>query len=266
MASTHEDNLLYTMPPSGSSYLDEWFDFDNSFDFQMPSISFDDVSITFADSTSPPMGNGNEIDPKPKFTLDVNSEVVPHPEPSQSSSLDFAMAENGCDANSGDAFVNWSPPTWPQASDNIEESFGVHLQDLRNLQDATDEADRGELSYLNTRVASSCWSDFVQDLSSPEPQSTSVSPSSHSAETVSTPSSVANPVPCHGVEMVLDKNMNVATNLPRKQKPRSLAQKESYVKVRKYGACDKHRKQHKRVSLFLLFFWQLIPFISSYRY
>lgn len=54
-----------------------------------------------------------------------------------------------------------------------------------------------------------------------------------------------------GMEFVLDLNMNATTNVPKKQKPRSQAQKENYIKVRKHGACEKHRKQHKRVGHFV---------------
>jgi hypothetical protein len=50
------------------------------------------------------------------------------------------------------------------------------------------------------------------------------------------------------MEMVLDLNMNATANVPKKQKPRSQAQRENYIKARKYGACEKHKKQHKRVS------------------
>lgn len=51
-----------------------------------------------------------------------------------------------------------------------------------------------------------------------------------------------------GVEMVLDLNMNASTCLPKKQKPRTRAQRESYINVRRNGACEKHRKQHKKVG------------------
>ncbi|KAJ5780767.1 hypothetical protein N7457_005927 [Penicillium paradoxum] len=51
-----------------------------------------------------------------------------------------------------------------------------------------------------------------------------------------------------GMQMVLDLNMNAAVNVPKKQKPRSQAQKENYIKARKYGACEKHKKQHKRCN------------------
>lgn len=52
-----------------------------------------------------------------------------------------------------------------------------------------------------------------------------------------------------GTEMVLDLNMNTTSDLPRKHKPRSQAQRDNYIKARKYGACEKHKKQHKRVSV-----------------
>ncbi|KAL5360224.1 hypothetical protein BJX96DRAFT_165005 [Aspergillus floccosus] len=68
---------------------------------------------------------------------------------------------------------------------------------------------------------------------------------SESTSKSSTPPSVPDSTP-GGMELVLDLNMNTPANLPRKQKPRSRAQKENYIKVRKHGACEKHRKQHKR--------------------
>lgn len=49
------------------------------------------------------------------------------------------------------------------------------------------------------------------------------------------------------VELVLDLNMNETASGPKKQKPRTQAQKESYIAARRNGACEKHRKQHKRV-------------------
>ncbi|KAL4775764.1 hypothetical protein BDW60DRAFT_214453 [Aspergillus nidulans var. acristatus] len=50
------------------------------------------------------------------------------------------------------------------------------------------------------------------------------------------------------MQLVLDLNMNATTNVPKKQKPRSKAQRENYIKARKYGVCEKHRKQHKRCN------------------
>jgi hypothetical protein len=53
-----------------------------------------------------------------------------------------------------------------------------------------------------------------------------------------------------GVEMVLDLNMNARAFLPKKQKARTKAQRENYINVRRNGACEKHRKRHKKVSDF----------------
>ncbi|KAL4799693.1 hypothetical protein BDV19DRAFT_354584 [Aspergillus venezuelensis] len=50
------------------------------------------------------------------------------------------------------------------------------------------------------------------------------------------------------MQLVLDLNMNTTANVPKKQKPRSKAQRENYIKARKYGVCEKHRKQHKRCN------------------
>jgi len=49
-----------------------------------------------------------------------------------------------------------------------------------------------------------------------------------------------------GVEMVLDLNMNARAFLPKKQKARTKAQRENYINVRRNGACEKHRKRHKK--------------------
>ncbi|KAL1981756.1 hypothetical protein VTN96DRAFT_2183 [Rasamsonia emersonii] len=76
-----------------------------------------------------------------------------------------------------------------------------------------------------------------------------------STQSPSTPASAsskeeqqASQYPSGGVEMVLDLNMNAATRLPKKQKPRTKAQIESYINVRRNGACEKHRRQHKKCN------------------
>lgn len=126
----------------------------------------------------------------------------------------------------------------------IEASIAIHLQRLQEASIASLEAEP------NTNFSSPCSSDLVQDSISPG--STGVSqiatPAFASAENTSTPKSGTDATP-GGVEFVLDLNMNATTNLPKKHKPRSQAQKDNYIKARKYGACEKHRKQHKRVSL-----------------
>ncbi|KAJ9229259.1 hypothetical protein DTO207G8_8855 [Paecilomyces variotii] len=53
-----------------------------------------------------------------------------------------------------------------------------------------------------------------------------------------------------GIELVLDLNMNETASRPKKQKPRTQSQRESYINARRNGACEKHRKQHKRCHCF----------------
>ena len=112
-----------------------------------------------------------------------------------------------------------------------EAAIALHLQ---RLCDAT-ALDLDMSSDSNTSFSSPSWSDYMRESTSPIP-----SPKTTAAEA---------PPPA-AMEMVLDLNMNAAANVPKKQKPRSQAQKENYIKARKYGACEKHKKQHKRVSIF----------------
>lgn len=122
-----------------------------------------------------------------------------------------------------------------------EAAIALHLQ---RLCDATAlEVDMS--SDSNTSFSSPNFSDSMRESFSPQP--VSASPESTSAP----PGAQGN----GGMELVLDLNMNATTNLPKKQKPRSQAQKENYIKARKYGACEKHKKQHKRVSFESLFGW-----------
>lgn len=114
-----------------------------------------------------------------------------------------------------------------------EAAIALHLQ---RLCDAT--ALELDMSDSSTSFSSPNLSDYMCESLSPQPASASLE---------STPV----PTPTHangGMELVLDLNMNATANLPKKQKPRSQAQKENYIKARKYGACEKHKKQHKRVS------------------
>jgi hypothetical protein len=111
-----------------------------------------------------------------------------------------------------------------------EAAIALHLQ---RLCDAT-ALDLDMSSDSNTSFSSPSWSDYVRESTSPRPSPTNT---------------VAEAPPPGAMEMVLDLNMNAASNVPKKQKPRSQAQKENYIKARKFGACEKHKKQHKRVSL-----------------
>ncbi|KAM5463460.1 hypothetical protein MauCBS54593_007454 [Microsporum audouinii] len=51
-----------------------------------------------------------------------------------------------------------------------------------------------------------------------------------------------------GIELVMDLNMNAATSLPRRHRPRTETQRQRYLAVRNHGACEKHKKQHKRCT------------------
>ncbi|CAI7605994.1 unnamed protein product [Penicillium glandicola] len=111
-----------------------------------------------------------------------------------------------------------------------EAAIALHLQ---RLCDAT-ALDLDMSSDSNTSFSSPSWSEYVRGSISPRP----------SLENTS----ISEAPPPGGMEMVLDLNMNAAANVPKKQKPRSQAQKENYIKARKYGACEKHKKQHKRCN------------------
>ncbi|KAJ5124510.1 uncharacterized protein N7515_008335 [Penicillium bovifimosum] len=114
-----------------------------------------------------------------------------------------------------------------------EASIALHLQ---RLCDAT-ARDLDMSSESNTTFSSPNWSEYISGSISPHP----------SPHNTSTRSSSEAPPP-GGMEMVLDLNMNAATNVPKKQKARSQEQRENYIKARKYGACEKHKKQHKRCN------------------
>lgn len=111
-----------------------------------------------------------------------------------------------------------------------EAAIALHLQRLC----VATALDLDMSSDSNTSFSSPSWSEYVRGSTSPRPSPENMS--------------VSEAPPPGGIELVLDLNMNAATNVPKKQKPRSQAQKENYIKARKYGACEKHKKQHKRVS------------------
>ncbi|PWY90917.1 hypothetical protein BO70DRAFT_358388 [Aspergillus heteromorphus CBS 117.55] len=123
----------------------------------------------------------------------------------------------------------------------MEASIAIHLQRLQDA--AMQELDLS--SNSSTTFPSPRWSDSAQ-MSVSQSGTWATPATSPSSETLGNPSTSAEPT--GGMEMVLDLNMNTTTNVPKKQKPRSRAQKENYIKVRKAGACEKHRKQHKRCN------------------
>ncbi|KAJ5820012.1 hypothetical protein N7474_005603 [Penicillium riverlandense] len=256
MASVSDQFLVQMDLPS---HPDEWFDFDNFMDW--PSGQIDDHS-TSMDSISPPdLSMPYEadafLDSPSEFmqpTLsDMTSYDFPEFMPDQSSQMGVMldaspMLDNTEFSpvspydNNTDAF-RYMVEAHAAADTRVasikekrrEASIALHLQ---RLCDAT-AIDLDMSSDSTTSFSSPSWSDFVRGSASP--------PSTNSSPDDNAPT----PAPTGGnggVEFVLDLNMNAATNLPKKQKPRSLAQKENYIKARKYGACEKHKKQHKRCN------------------
>ncbi|KAI9925559.1 hypothetical protein MW887_005940 [Aspergillus wentii] len=127
-----------------------------------------------------------------------------------------------------------------------EAAIAIHMQ---RLHDAPSQ-DLDLSSDSNTSFSSPSWSDFMQESVSPASarvSPTMTPPSSDSTEATSTPA-LSGTSPGNGMELVLDLNLNATTEFPKKQKPRSQAQKDNYIKARKYGACEKHKKQHKRCN------------------
>lgn len=256
MASVSDQFLIQMDLPS---HPDEWFDFDNFLD--MPSGQIDDHSTSINSISTADLSMSYETD---AFLGDSPSEFM-QPTFSDMTSYDFPefMADQSSelgvmlDANpvfdstefshvstyeNTDAF-RYMVEAHADADTRVasikakrrEASIALHLQ---RLCDAT-AIDLDMSSESTTSFSSPSWSDFVRGSTSPP--STNSSPDDHAA----TPAPTAGN---GGVEFVLDLNMNAATNLPKKQKPRSQAQKENYIKARKHGACEKHKKQHKRVS------------------
>ncbi|EAL87269.1 hypothetical protein KXX13_002292 [Aspergillus fumigatus] len=221
---------------------------------QWPQSAFSDL-VAFEDpligSTEMPMdmaGFSENVPPLPSF-----------PEMECSSSTFDATWSSFNVSNMEEAFYSPSnyrqliesqaaadPRCFSKKEKRLEASIALHLQ---RLQDAA-TTDFNLSSESCGSFSSPCWPGSAAGSAS-EPQSRG-SPSSTSASEPSTKSSTppsSRPSPANGgVELVLDLNMNTTTNLPKKQKPRSQAQKENYIKVRKHGACEKHRKQHKRCN------------------
>ncbi|KAB8233054.1 uncharacterized protein BDW43DRAFT_92842 [Aspergillus alliaceus] len=275
------DQLLY--PMGHSSQGDEWLDFDNFFEFpsgsvdsnptSVNSISPKDLDLTYNDMDGSNWDSGLDMCTQIPFTDFVN-----HEPPFQEYFAGASGAEPVADPNDvlqlpptspnevfvGGAFDGaWMPDAHdyddqffstirhmveskaavdPRCSSKKEKrreaAIALHLQRLGDAP--LPEIDMSPES--NTSFPSPPWS-VSRDATCVSPATTSLSEPTSKSPTP--PSGDTTP---GGMELVLDLNMNTPANLPRKQKPRSRAQKENYIKVRKHGACEKHRKQHKRCN------------------
>lgn len=234
-----------------ATHPDEWVDFDQFLD--LPS-GYDDQST--ATTVSPqdlalPYENDGSFN-SPSDFMQSSFDMVNHDLPQEFTGLDGGMVQDPAAPLFDDAsFFGYNPYDSSNAFRHVveaqaaadprvasikekrrEASIALHLQ---RLCDAT-ALDLDMTSDSNTSFSSPSWSEYVRDSISPRPSPENTSVSG------------APPPGVEAMEMVLDLNMNAAANVPKKQKPRSQAQKENYIKARKYGACEKHKKQHKRVS------------------
>ncbi|KAL4788625.1 hypothetical protein BJX76DRAFT_1788 [Aspergillus varians] len=123
-------------------------------------------------------------------------------------------------------------------------SIALHLQRMQNVL----PSDLNTPSLSSNHLSSPDWSDSSLEMTPCERSSTIpiTTPVSESQK-LSPPASGSEPGAA-SMQLVLDLNMNTTTNVPKKQKPRSKTQRENYIKARKYGVCEKHRKQHKRCN------------------
>ena len=236
---------------------DEWNDFDL---FLEPSFVSDDVNTVSTDAMFPDMGFPSGADMlghdlpgtmQPDLANTINYDL------SHEGFLADQFPDTGLMLDPVAAFDNAMSPSYRPYDDSVdfrqiveaqaaadtrlasikekrrEAAIALHLQ---RLCDAT-ALDLDTSSDSTTSFSSPSWSDYVRESISPQPTT-----SSSKGTTIRTPAAGNG-----ALELVLDLNMNATTNLPRKQKPRSQAQKENYIKTQKYGACEKHKKQHKRV-------------------
>ncbi|KAL5003652.1 hypothetical protein BDV10DRAFT_153882 [Aspergillus recurvatus] len=271
------DQLLYPMDFSGRQ--DEWLDFDSM--FQLPSEHLDsntasvesvsprdlDQPITdrdFLNWESDPLMCSHAIFPDSvgyeapveglgHSTMDFQPSINPNDvlwqaPPFRNQFVD-PIFENTClpDAQDFSSFRDLvetqaalDPRCYSQKEKRRDAAIALHLQRMQD--ELLSEMNTPSLS--SNHLSSPNWSESSLEVT-PErsfPQSTSPVPESQTSP-LAGPQSGAAPM-----QLVLDLNMNATTNVPKKQKPRSRAQRENYIKARKYGVCEKHRKQHKRCN------------------
>ncbi|PLB40989.1 uncharacterized protein BDW47DRAFT_100305 [Aspergillus candidus] len=262
------DQLLFQTGLGGHSPENELLDFDHFFQFPSDESGSDPTSVT---SISP-----KDLDLTYTETDMSNweSQAAWCPDASLAdwmnvdASLDMGNSwDTGAVLNPADMFQlptissTDESSAWVQDVPSLGDPFYSVLRDMVESQAAVDPRASSD-KEKRREAAIAIHMQRLQDSSlvdlNPSSDSTtsfssgcSVAPSSATAAT--TPPSESShqsptPVPCGGMEIVLDLNMDTATNLPKKQKPRSRAQKENYINVRKHGACEKHRKQHKRCN------------------
>ncbi|KAI2891652.1 hypothetical protein CBS11852_6051 [Aspergillus niger] len=279
------DQLLQSIAHSTPG--EEWFDFDNSFDIpyeglgsnptSVDSVSPKDLDLTFADFDDCNWG------PSPGVcTQELFADLVNYDAPMEGLGAHALDASQSMLNPTGSFHHMPASPTpglmgseltnlWSQDMGGVDDPFYTTVRQMVEFQAA---ADPSALSSKEKRMEASIALHMqrlqdaaMQDLelssdsstTFPSPRWSDSAASVYQAGTCPTPATT--PLPdvtrtpvsgsesaAGGMELVLDLNMNTTTNVPKKQKPRSQAQKENYIKVRKHGACEKHRKQHKRCN------------------
>lgn len=158
--------------------------------------------------------------------------------------------------------------TSSNTSNRSESSSNFHSPDLGSLQSSfhseyvPQTQGHGIASASNSALLDSFTFPINSHQSSPQDSLISFTTS---ASTPNSESPTQQQQPAHrpvtgGIEMVMDLNMNAATTLPRRHRPRTQAQREQYLAVRNRGACEKHKRQHKRVRLSYLSFFNALFF------
>ncbi|KAL5343477.1 hypothetical protein BJX70DRAFT_354255 [Aspergillus crustosus] len=261
------DQLLY--PMDFSSQQDEWLDFDAL--FQLPS-GYLDSNPTSVESISP-----RELDQSFSDSDFLNWDSDPAVF-SQAMFQEFA----NYDARAGDlsqpaldpfqSFINpnevlqpvplasqdqcvgfdfdsaWTPDAQSYSSFRyaVESQAALDTRCFSEKEKRRDASIALHLQRTGNQLSSPVWSESSLDVVSSE--RSSMTPAT-SFESQASPSAASGSgFGASSMELVLDLNMNTTTNVPKKQKPRSKAQRENYIKARKFGVCEKHRKQHKRCN------------------
>ncbi|KAL4941617.1 hypothetical protein BDV06DRAFT_178606 [Aspergillus oleicola] len=271
------DQLLY--PMEFASHEHEWLEFDSL--FQMPSeylgsnsTSVDSISpreldqaFTDADFTNwdsdPALlsqamfpdfaGFEPSVDGLDQSTLDSQSFInpndvlqpVPLPQPQfVEPSFESAWLPDADYASSFRYMVESQAAldtrAFSQKERRMDASIALHLRRMQNAP----LPDPNTPSLSSNHLSSPNWSESSLDFA-PNVGSPNMNTASESQQSSPPPGSEPGAA---SMQLVLDLNMNTTANVPKKQKPRSKAQRENYIKARKYGVCEKHRKQHKRCN------------------
>ncbi|WEW60207.1 hypothetical protein PRK78_005692 [Emydomyces testavorans] len=137
-------------------------------------------------------------------------------------------------------------------SDNGSSFGSPNLSSLQNSFHSDQIPMTWERSSISDSNSSATFENFgaahVNSHQASSSQSGASSTTSPRSEISSKPQQTSQLPVTGGVELVMDLNMNAATSLPRRHRPRTQAQRERYLAVRNRGACEKHKKQHKRCT------------------